>query len=56
MPVIINDFEVLTPPPGDGGNGSTPPPPPPAGPPLQVHDLQRLLDHLRARQARVHAD
>ncbi|MCB9153377.1 MAG: hypothetical protein H6649_04895 [Caldilineae bacterium] len=55
MPVIINDFEVLTPPPGEGGNGSTPPQQP-AGQPLHVHDLQRLLDHLRARQARVHAD
>jgi hypothetical protein len=51
MPVVINEFEVVTEP--------TPPPAAPAGqapkPPPPAQDVERVLAELRARERRVRA-
>lgn len=59
MPVLINDFEVLPDPPANGGNGSSAGGSPdgseqPAS--LRTRDIERMIEHLKARQARLLAD
>jgi hypothetical protein len=53
MPVIINEFEVVVEPPTSQPTSNTPPPMP-AG--MTPKDMERLMEHLKKRRARLHAD
>ena len=53
MPVIINEFEVVVEPPPPQQASNTEPPAPPQ---ITPRDMERLMEHIKKRRARLHAD
>ena len=53
MPVIINEFEMVVEPPSQNQTSNTQPPAPPQ---MTPQDIDRVMEHLKQRRARLHAD